>query len=124
MKNVQHSLYDFAFRSTPPFHRHSVFIQCYLFYIHHHKKSSKHFIPVVVIVYPPNHPRIMHKIMYITCKLFILMSGEVTRSMLFILCPPDLRGVRSVLTRHLSSGLHTYVVCKHDEIIGRVNADM
>ncbi len=66
----------------------------------------------------------MHKIMYITCKLFILVTGVVTRSMLFILCSPDLRGGRSVLTRHLLSGVHTYVVCKHDEIIGRVNADM
>ena len=66
----------------------------------------------------------MHKIMYVTCKLFILVSGVVTRSMLFILCPPDLRGGRSVLTRHLSSSLHTCVVCKHDEIIGCVNADV
>ncbi len=66
----------------------------------------------------------MHKTVYSTCKLFILVSGVVTRSMLFILCSPDLRGGRSVLTRHLSSSLHTYVVCKHDEIIGRVNADM
>jgi hypothetical protein len=62
----------------------------------------------------------MHKIMYITRKLFILVSGVVTRSVLFILCPSDLRGGRSVLTRvciHMS-------VCKHDEIIGRVKADM
>ena len=51
------------------------------------------------------------------------MLGVVTRSVLFILCSPDLRGGRSVLTRHLSSGF-TYVVCKHDEIIGRVKADM
>ncbi len=60
--------------------------------------------------------------MYIACKLFIHTLGVVTHSMLFILCSPDLRGGRSVLTRHLSSGLH--VVCEHDEIIGRVNADM
>ncbi len=66
----------------------------------------------------------MHKIMYITCKLFILVLGLAARSVLFILCSPDLRGGRSVLTRHLSSGLYTYVVCKHDEIIGHVNADM
>ncbi len=49
------------------------------------------------------------------------MLGVVTHSMLFILCSPDLRGGRSVLT--LIVGF-TYVVCKHDEIIGRVNADM
>ena len=66
----------------------------------------------------------MHKIMYITCKLFILVLRLVAHSVLFILCSPDLRGGRSVLTRHLSSGLHTYVVCKHDGIMGRVNADM
>ena len=29
-----------------------------------------------------------------------------------------------MLTRHLSSSLHHMSVCKHDEIIGRVNADM
>ncbi len=62
--------------------------------------------------------------MYIVCKLFIDMLGVGTHSMLFILCPPDLRGGRSVLTRHLSSGGFTYVVCKHDGIIGRVNADI
>ncbi len=44
--------------------------------------------------------------MYITCKLFIPVLGLVAYSMLFILCSPDLRGGRSVLTRHLSSGLH------------------
>ncbi len=38
------------------------------------------------------------------------MLGEVTHSMLFILCSPDLRGGRSVLTRHLSSGLHMLYV--------------
>ncbi len=47
----------------------------------------------------------------------------VVRSVLFILCSPDLRGGRSVLTRRLIIGF-TYVVCKHDGIIGRVNADM
>ena len=61
--------------------------------------------------------------MYIACKLFILVSGLVARSMLFILCSPDLRGGRSVLTRRLIIRF-TYVVCKHDGIIGRVNADM
>ena len=67
----------------------------------------------------------MHKIMYITCKLFILVLGIVAHSVLFILCPPDLRGGRSVLTRHLSSGLHMlYVNMMTDEIIGRVKADM
>ena len=65
----------------------------------------------------------MHKIMYITCKLFIPKLRLVARSMLFILCSPDLRGGRSVLTRRLIIGF-TYVVCKHDGIIGRVNADM
>jgi hypothetical protein len=43
--------------------------------------------------------------------------------MLLILCSPDLRGGRSVLTRRLIIRF-TYVVCKHDGIIGRVNADM
>ncbi len=62
--------------------------------------------------------------MYIACKLFIHMLGVVTHSMLFILCSPDLRGGRSVMTRHLSSGLHMLYVKKHDEIIGRVKADM
>ncbi len=52
LKNVQHSLYGFAFRSTPPFHRHSVFIQCYLFYVHHREKPSNHFTPVVVTILP------------------------------------------------------------------------
>ncbi len=75
--------------------------------------------------YPWNHPRILHKFVYIVCKLFTHMSGVVTRSMLFILCSPDLRGGRSVLTRHLSSGLHMlYVNMMTDEIIGRVKADM
>ncbi len=44
---------------------------------------------------------IMHKIMYITCKLFILKLRLVVGSMLFTLHPPDLRGGRSVLTRRL-----------------------
>ena len=48
-KNVRHSLLVLL-RSTPLFHRHSIFILCYLFYVHHHKKSSNHFIPVKVIV--------------------------------------------------------------------------
>jgi hypothetical protein len=65
----------------------------------------------------------MHKIMNITCKLFVLVLGLVAHSMLLILCSPDLRGGRSVLTRRLIIGF-TYVVCKHDGIIGRVNADM
>ncbi len=51
------------------------------------------------------------------------MLGLVTHSMLLILCSPDLRGGRSVLTRHLIIEF-TYVVGKHDGIIGRVNADM
>jgi hypothetical protein len=61
--------------------------------------------------------------MYVTCKLLILGLRLVIRSMLFILCSPDLRGGRSVLTRHLII-MFTYAVCKHDGIIGRVNADM
>ena len=65
----------------------------------------------------------MHKIMYITCKLFIPKLRLVARSMLFILCSPDLRGGRSVLTRRLIIGF-IYVICKHDGIIGRVNMDM
>ncbi len=65
----------------------------------------------------------MHKIMYITCELFILELRLASRSMLFILCLPDLRGGRSVLTQRLIIRF-TYVVCKHDGIIGLVNADM
>jgi hypothetical protein len=42
--------------------------------------------------------------------------------MLFILCSPDLRGGRSVLTRRLIIRF-TCVICKHDGIIGRVNTD-
>ncbi len=61
--------------------------------------------------------------MYVTCKLFILKLRLVVRSMLFILCSPDLRGGRSVLAGRLIIGF-TYVVCKQDGIIGRVNADM
>ncbi len=65
----------------------------------------------------------MPKVNYITCKLLILKLSLVVRSMLLILCSPDLRGGRSVLTRRLIIGF-TYVVCKHDGIIGRVNVDM
>ena len=65
----------------------------------------------------------MHKIMYITGKLFIPKLRLVARSMLFILCSPDLRGGRSVLTRRLIIEF-TCVICKHDGIIGRVNMDM
>ncbi len=43
----------------------------------------------------------MHKIMYIACTLFILKLRLVVCSMLFTLHPPDLRGGKSVLTRHL-----------------------
>jgi hypothetical protein len=48
--------------------------------------------------------------MYITCKLFILVLGLVARSKLLILCSPDLRGGRSVLTRRLSLDLHMLYV--------------
>jgi hypothetical protein len=65
----------------------------------------------------------MHKIMYIMCKLFILKLRLVARSMLFILCAPDLRGGRSVSTRRLIIKF-TCVICKHGGIIGRVNMDM
>jgi hypothetical protein len=41
-------------------------------------------------------------------KLFIHVLELAAHSMLFILCLPDLRGGRSVLTPHLSSSLHTY----------------
>ncbi len=51
------------------------------------------------------------------------MMGVVTRSMLFILCPPDLRDGQICVDTTLIIGF-TYVVCKHDEIIGRVKADM
>jgi hypothetical protein len=57
---------------------------------------------------------------YITCKLFIPKLRLVVRSVLFILCSPDLRGGRSVLTRRLIIRF-TCVICKHDGIIGRVN---
>ncbi len=43
--------------------------------------------------------------------------------MLFILCSPDLRGGRYVLTRRLIIRF-TCVICKHDGIIGRVNMDV
>ena len=56
-------------------------------------------------------------------QVFVLKLSLVARSMLFILCSPDLGGGRSVLTRCLIIRF-TYVVCKHDGIIGRVNADM
>ena len=46
----------------------------------------------------------------IYAQVIYFVSGVVTRSVLFILCPPDLRGGRSVLTRHLSSGLHMLYV--------------
>jgi hypothetical protein len=61
--------------------------------------------------------------MYIKCKLFIPKLRLVARSMLFILCSPDLRGGSSVLTRRLIIEF-TCVICKHDGIIGRVNMDM
>ncbi len=60
--------------------------------------------------------------MYVACKLFIHMLGVVTHSMLFILCSPDLRGQICVDTTLIIG--FTYVVCKHDEIVGRVKADM
>jgi hypothetical protein len=65
----------------------------------------------------------MHKIMYIMCTLFILKLGLVARSVLFTLHPPDLRGGKSVLTRHLVI-MFTCVVCKHDGNVDRVNTDM
>jgi hypothetical protein len=65
----------------------------------------------------------MHKIMYIMCKLYILKLRLVARSMLFILCSPDLMGGRSVLTRRIIIKF-TCVISKHDGIIGRVNMDM
>ncbi len=102
----------------------SSFIQCYSFYVHRYEKPPNHFIPVVFII--SIHRIITElriKIMYITCKLFILELRLVSHSMLFILCSPDLRGGRSVLTRRLIITF-TYVVCKHDGIIGRVNTDM
>jgi hypothetical protein len=46
-------------------------------------------------------------------QVFILELRLVVRSMLFILCSPDLRCGRSVLTQRLIIGF-TYVVCKHD----------
>ncbi len=44
----------FWFCFVPPltFHRHSIFILCYLFSVLHREKSSNHFIPVKVIVLP------------------------------------------------------------------------
>ncbi len=112
--------------SVPPlrFTAISSSIQFYLFYVHWYEKPPKSFHPSGIYnLYSSNHYRIMHKIMYITCKLSILELRLVSRSMLFILCSPDLRGGRSVLTRGLIIRF-TYVVCKLDGIIGRVNADM
>jgi hypothetical protein len=65
----------------------------------------------------------MHKIMFITCKLFILKLRLIVHSVLFTLHPPDLRGGRSVLTRRLIIKF-TCVMCRHDGIIDRVNVDM
>jgi hypothetical protein len=65
----------------------------------------------------------MHKIMYIMCTLFILKLRLVVRSVLFTLHPPDLRGGKSVLTRHLIIKF-TCVVCKHDGNVDRVNMDV
>jgi hypothetical protein len=65
----------------------------------------------------------MHKIMYITCALFILKLRLVVRSVLFTLHPPDYGGGRSVLTRHLIIKF-TCVVCKHDGNVDCVNMDM
>ncbi len=48
-KNIWHFLLVLL-RSTPPFHRHYIFILCYLFYVHLHEKSSNHFIPVKIVV--------------------------------------------------------------------------
>ena len=62
----------FCFVPPLSFHRHSIFILCYLFYVLHREKSSNHFIPVKVIIYSLYHPRIVHKIMYSMRKLFIL----------------------------------------------------
>ncbi len=56
-KNVRHPLLVLLL-STPLFHRHSIFILCYLFYVHIMKKSSNHLIPVKVIIYLSYHPRI------------------------------------------------------------------
>ena len=58
--------------------------------------------------YSSYHPRIMHKIMYITRSyLFHVDSSNPFYDI--YLCPPDMKGGRSVLARHLSASLHTYV---------------
>ena len=108
IENVQHPLFGFA-SFHPSISSPSIFIPYYLCYVHRHEKSSNHFTPVIVIIfYSSYHPRIMHKIMYIRAS-YLFVSRVVARSVLFILHPPDLRGGRSVLARHLSTSLHTYV---------------
>ncbi len=58
--------------------------------------------------YSSYHPRIMHKIMYST-QVIYPMSRVVAHSMIIYLCPFDKKGGGSVLTQHLSTGLHTYI---------------
>ncbi len=93
LKNVRHLL-SVLLRSTPLFHHHSIFILYYLFYVHHHGKSSNHFTPVIVIVF-------IHHIILALCirscmyaQVIYFVSGVVTRSVLFILRPPDFEGWR------------------------------
>ncbi len=65
----------------------------------------------------------MHKIMYITSNLFICVLGLAAHSMLFILCSPDLRGGRSVLTLVVKFAY----ICLYVNMMrmgGCVNADM
>jgi hypothetical protein len=123
LKNVQHSLNGFAFRSTLRFTAISSFIQCYLFYVHQYESPPNHFFPVVFII---SIHQIIAALRMKSCILRASICSQAefsSRSMLFNLCSPDLRGGRSVLTRRLIIGF-TYVACKHDGIIGRVNEDM
>ncbi len=107
-KNVRYSLLVLL-HSTPLFHHHSIFILCYLFYVHHHEKSSNHFIPVIVIVlFIISSPHYALDHVYYA-QVVYLVSRVVARSMIIYLMLPDKKGGRSVLTQHLSTGLHTYV---------------
>jgi hypothetical protein len=84
---VQHSLNNrFAFRSTPPFHRHFIIHPVLFIYVHQCEKSCFHnFAPVAfIIIHPSNHWSIMCENMYNTCELFIPenASGNVIYFML------------------------------------------
>ena len=79
------------------------------FMFHHREKSSNHFIPV------ESYSFIHHIILALCIRSCILCASYLSRiessSPFYViyLCPLDMRGGRSVLAQHLSTGLHTYV---------------